>query len=104
MPDIVKVTIVAGCGIPSEEEAEANIRRRFDAFLPGLKSTGFPRASIQSVSFVDEGEGTGPVEAATPASQDLPDLLFDDLYKLAQERDIDGRSNMSKAELVEALS
>ena len=44
----------------------------------------------------------------TPPSTDEPtslgDLTRDELYHLAQERDIEGRSAMSKDELIEALS
>lgn len=37
-------------------------------------------------------------------AEQLSDLTKDELYERAQDRDIEGRSNMDKAELVEALS
>ncbi len=38
------------------------------------------------------------------ATGDLDDLTKAELYDLAKERDLDGRSTMSKGELVEALT
>lgn len=36
--------------------------------------------------------------------EDLEEMTRDELYEMAQERDLDGRSDMSKTELVEALA
>jgi hypothetical protein len=48
------------------------------------------------------------VEDAGKQSDDgddkLAEMTRDELYEMAQERDLDGRSDMSKTELVEALS
>jgi DNA end-binding protein Ku len=41
--------------------------------------------------------------ARRPAGDGYRDLTRDQLYELAQQRDIPGRSSMSKRELVEAL-
>ena len=40
-------------------------------------------------------------QAEVEASEEL---TYDELYEMAQERGIRGRSNMSKKELIEALS
>lgn len=39
----------------------------------------------------------------TPVDDDLEDMTRSALYDLAKERDIDGRSDMTKAELIDAL-
>lgn len=103
MPDIVKVTITADCDIPGEGEAEVELRRRLASFLPRIRSTGFPRAEIESISF---GNGEPEPEEAPEdePAEDLSDLSFDELYARAQDQDIAGRSSMNKTELVEALS
>ena len=52
---------------------------------------------------VDERvEAQGPVTDDAPSDQ-LDALTVEELYLLAQERDIIGRSNMRKAELIDAL-
>ena len=51
--------------------------------------------------------GAVPTEVrgtATTTSSDFSSMTKDELYKLAQERDIDGRSKMKKDELIAALS
>lgn len=45
------------------------------------------------------GEGAG----AASDEEDLESMTRDELYELAQQRDVPGRSGMSKSELVEAL-
>lgn len=42
--------------------------------------------------------------ARTTAAGDLGSLTRDELYEMAKERDVDGRSKMDKQELVDALS
>lgn len=49
-------------------------------------------------------EDIDPAVASVPAAGDLQTLTKAELYDRAQDRDIDGRSAMSKAELVAALS
>lgn len=44
-----------------------------------------------------------PIDARADDAEHLRMLTVDELYELAKERDIDGRSNMRKAELVDAL-
>ena len=43
-------------------------------------------------------------QSAPSEDKSLADMTKDELYELATEQDIDGRSTMSKAELIEALS
>lgn len=60
-------------------------------------------AEMQSVESAPAGpdETSAPAEAnETPA---LEDMTLTDLRSLARERDIPGRSNMDKDELIEAL-
>lgn len=47
--------------------------------------------------------GDIPDEPVEVESEDLPSLTKDELYELATERDIEGRSSMSKKELIKAL-
>ena len=54
----------------------------------------------QSLRGAAEGEAT---TSAPTADTDLASMTRDELYELAQQRDVPGRSGMSKAELVEAL-
>jgi DNA end-binding protein Ku len=52
----------------------------------------------------EAGGGTGDGDASrSPAASDYRGLTRDELYELAQERDIPGRSSMSKGDLVAAL-
>lgn len=59
--------------------------------------------------YAEPVDRTQPTETATapPGEQAvsrLEDLTKNELYEMADERDISGRSSMTKAELVEALS
>lgn len=51
---------------------------------------------------VSAGSASNP-SASTASASDLEDLTKAELYEMASDRDIDGRSSMSKSELVEAL-
>ncbi len=44
-----------------------------------------------------------PAADATTEAEDLEGLTKVELYEMAKERELEGRSAMSKAELVEAL-
>ena len=51
-----------------------------------------------------EVRGTGTTTATSTTSDDFSSMTKDELYKLAQDREIEGRSNMKKDELIRALS
>ena len=46
---------------------------------------------------------TGSTDGEPSGSLDLESMTKDELYSLAQERDVAGRSSMTKDELIEAL-
>lgn len=48
-------------------------------------------------------ELTGDIPEPSESGPELESLTKDELYELATEADIDGRSSMSKAELIAAL-
>jgi hemerythrin superfamily protein len=50
------------------------------------------------------GSAGGVVTAGAETKDQLIDLTKDELYRMAQERDIEGRSGMDKDELIKALS
>lgn len=52
---------------------------------------------------VVEAEAEDEGQTTADGGDELDGLNFEDLYALAQERDVPGRSHMSKAELQEAL-
>lgn len=64
-----------------------------------LPDTG-PRPA-QAVETATEPEAETP---EAPAERDLSKMSKAELYDLATERDIEGRSGMNKAELLEVLS
>ena len=53
-----------------------------------------PKVNKMSISSHAEKQGV---------INDIPTMTKEELYQMAQERDIEGRSAMSKAELVDAL-
>jgi hypothetical protein len=94
----------------SEEEGEAWDRLRagagdrlesMGARVEARKQelTGVTMPSGAGTSF-----GTGSTEVRGSATTDFSSMTRDELYELAKERKIAGRSNMKKAELVRALS
>lgn len=61
--------------------------------------------SDQDQGSADDGRAADTAGAgAEAADQDLAAMSRDELYELAQQRDVPGRSGMTKAQLVEALS
>lgn len=87
----------------AERQAESE---RFASLTPGEKQAITKRESLRKKREHFERQQTksaaGPPEnkALRP---DLEDKSRDELYEMAQARGIEGRSSMTKAELVEAL-
>ncbi|WP_110598119.1 Ku protein [Salinicola lusitanus] len=66
------------------------------------KSSSSARSSNQGAQPSDRGSAAGKSRKA-PAEGELARLSRETLYRLAQQRDIAGRSGMTKAQLIEAL-
>lgn len=77
-----------------DEESEAN------ELLTKIAHSGVNRASAQVKS---NGKSNGNGGGST-SSPDLKGMSVDELYELAQEKEIEGRSNMNKKDLIKALS
>lgn len=75
----------------------ANQRREIEVEADGV-TLSVSRDS-DPVVLLDEWGG-----AEKRADSKLASHTFDELYEMAQDQDISGRSNMSKDELIEALS
>ena len=71
-----------------DEESEAN------ELLTKIAHSGVNRASAQVKS---NGNGSS-------SRPNLKEMSVDELYELAQEKEIEGRSNMNKKDLIKALS
>ena len=90
-----------------EEESEAWSQMRKGAAdqLDGLgEAVAARKAELQAGADPDE---TAPIEVrgqATTSTTELDDLSRDELYEMAKEAGIDGRSSMKKDELKRALS
>jgi hypothetical protein len=96
----------------SESFREQNRRRREAAAFANLyryaRDTGTPdpkRTAERTARRLHRSETPAGRHgaAATAPTDDLEERTRDELYARAQELDIEGRSQMNKAELVEAL-
>jgi hemerythrin superfamily protein len=110
-PDLVSTVMKLKAGIVhhvEEEEGEAWPKMRSDAG-DRLTSLGqqVEERKLEIVStLVSATAGvTAPATAVRgTGSADFDSMTKDDLYRLAKERNIEGRSNMKKADLIRALS
>ncbi len=73
--------------------------RRGAAYVTGADVKGVRVSDAETTETVRPQ----PVEEENAPEDSLEELSVDDLRRLASEADIEGRSSMSKAELVEAL-
>lgn len=94
------------------DEHQARIRELLESKANGeevtLPEAGEDRGEVVDLMAALEQSLRGAAEDGTTtsdstASGDLASMTRDELYELAQERDVPGRSGMSKAELVDAL-
>lgn len=74
---------------------------RVDRIRAALKGEGFELRDAGSEN--DKYAIVLPAEVDEDDDRDLNEMTKDELYEMASERDVDGRSEMTKAELVEAL-
>ena len=90
-----------------EEESEAwpEMRKGASDRLDTLGRQVEERKQQLKTEVGEYGEGPAPAtEVRGRATTDLDDKTRDELYEMAKEADIQGRSSMKKAELKEALS
>jgi hypothetical protein len=74
------------------------------AYLVDNGGYEYAESDAQSESDTDEGEDTSDTDAdAEPDGTDLSELTYQELRDLASEHDISGRSDMDKADLIDAL-
>ena len=85
--------------------------RKYEHIKDSVRDQGRPEAKAQEIAArtVNKGrreegrtmnvrtQGTGN------PNQELPERTRDELYNLAKERDVSGRSRMSKQELIDSL-
>ena len=110
-PDLVPTVMKLKAGIEhhvEEEEGEAWTKMRSEAGhrLDEL-GTAVEERKLELISQAVAPGTPTPTEVrgtATTTSGDFSSMTKDELYKLAQEREIDGRSTMKKDELIRALS
>jgi sporulation protein YlmC with PRC-barrel domain len=81
--------------------------------IPGSRLMGLGSYAVVVRSTRRDGDGSSrqagtPTDSTTsstsPSQRDLGGLSRDELYELAQQRNVRGRSKMKKQELIEALS
>ena len=107
-PELVATVMKLKAGIEhhvEEEEGEAWPKMQAEAGeqLDEL-GTAVEERKAALIGQVVTGTPTEVRGTATTSSTDFASMTKDELYKLAQDRDIDGRSNMKKDELIRALS
>jgi hypothetical protein len=97
-----RVNDVVGSAAASTGQARAAAGRTVDSITRGVKETAGPaRRTVDAVTDNVEGALDDAIVAADPA--DLATWTKAELYDRAQELDVDGRSGMTKAELIRAI-
>lgn len=107
-PELVATVMKLKAGIEhhvEEEEGEAWPKMQAEAGqqLDAL-GTAVQQRKAALIGQVVTGTPTEVRGTATTSSTEFASMTKDELYKLAQDRDIEGRSNMKKDELIRALS
>lgn len=107
---LLGITTLTGLGIAGSVYAINRWRKTrqskaLTATLPAVPPKPVPDASdnqpAQTDDMTDELATEDLHEATTPRA--LEELTVEELYRLARRYDVEGRSNMRKAELIEAL-
>lgn len=94
-----------------ESFSDRNRRRRernaFENLYEYNRRTGVPDPKRAAEKAARRLHGNGPSQAAEQGRDDVPHLLDDrtkeQLYERARELDVDGRSQMTRDELIEAI-
>ncbi len=81
---------------------DRHVKKSLEAFRDYAETRNGPVAGYEKR--VRTGGQVRPIDARADRTDHLVDLTVPELYELAQSRNIKGRSNMRKAELVDALS
>ncbi len=102
--------VVSAAGSTAEEARSAVEGLRKTAEQRARREAEQARESVEEAGESVKEAGEGTVDALTAAREklaegaQLEDLSVPELRKLAQERDVPGRTGMNKAELIRALS
>jgi hypothetical protein len=86
-----------------EEETEVLPALRDAVDGKTLERLGAAFARVRAEALEQLGFAAEAAPAGSTATDDLGDATRDDLYEMAKEADVPGRSNMNKEELTEAL-
>jgi hypothetical protein len=95
--------------MPREEFRERNRKKREEAaaatFYNYTRRAQIPEPKRSAERFAKEihRQGDGAQRPTAAAGEDLAERTKDELYSRAQELEIEGRSQMNKDELIEAL-
>ena len=74
-----------------------------DELYEELREDGASKEKAARIANAAANEGRSSVGSRGGRAEDLEDRTKEELYDRAQELDIDGRSEMSKSELIDAI-
>jgi DNA end-binding protein Ku len=89
---------------PTEPEADDEEESNVIDLMQVLKERLQGRKTASAASNASSGKTQGPRKEKSPGREQLKQASKDELYALAQQKDVAGRSKMSKAQLIDALS
>lgn len=85
-------------------ESTLGEEKETDVLLSEISESEVIPSGLSEASSEQVGDDSEVGNATASASEDLESLTREDLYEMARGRQIEGRSSMSKKELVKALS